>query len=250
MAIGLGWMFGFRFPDNFAQPYRARSVIAYWQRWHMSLTRFLMTNVHAPLTLAIMRRRRARGWPINQAAQQGPGGFLSMIAAPILLTMILAGIWHGPALTFLLFGVLHAGFLLINHAWRLWRAPAVPAMAGVTLTYLSVLIGAVVFRAASVSDAGSLLAGMAGWHGWGLPDADAAGFDIRGAVEALWITGLYTIVWLAPSTRQLMQDGPRVAGTARLAWRATPRWAVAVGCGATLGLLASGGAGEFVYFRF
>jgi alginate O-acetyltransferase complex protein AlgI len=51
MAIGLAWMFGLRFPDNFNQPYRATSVIDYWQRWHMSLTRFLMTNVHAPVTM-------------------------------------------------------------------------------------------------------------------------------------------------------------------------------------------------------
>ncbi len=74
MAIGLAWMFGFRFPDNFEQPYRARSVIQYWQRWHMSLTRFLMANVHAPLTLAILRRRRAR--PADQPRRAADGGRL------------------------------------------------------------------------------------------------------------------------------------------------------------------------------
>src|SRR6185437_1916714 len=57
MAIGLGWLVGIHLPDNFDQPYRAGSVIQYWQCWHMSLTRFLMANVHTPLTVAVLRRR-------------------------------------------------------------------------------------------------------------------------------------------------------------------------------------------------
>jgi alginate O-acetyltransferase complex protein AlgI len=243
MAIGLAWLFGFRFPDNFEQPYRAQSVTAYWQRWHMSLTRFLMTNLHAPLTLAVLRRRRARALSINQAAQQSPGGFLSMIAAPIVVTMILIGIWHGPTLPFLLFGVFHAGLLLVNHAWRLWRAPALPALASIAVTYMSVLVGAVVFRANSVSDAGSLLAGMAGLHGLGVMTALS---NVNVAADMVWIAALYAIVWLAPSTRQLMQGGV----VSQFAWRSTPRWAVVMGCAATLGLLASGGTDEFVYFHF
>lgn len=251
MAVGLAWMFGFRFPDNFAQPYRARSVIDYWQRWHMSLTRFLMTNVHAPLTLAILRRRRASGLPINQAAQQGPGGFLVMIAAPILLTMMLAGLWHGAAWTFLLFGLLHASLLLVNHAWRLWRAPPLPACAAVALTYLSVLVGAVLFRAASAADAGALLAGMAGLHGLNSAATGFSPFDLHEVTKDLWIIGLYAIVWLAPSTRQLMRgDSVRDGRAGPATWRPTPRWAVAMGCAAALGLLASGGTGEFVYFHF
>jgi alginate O-acetyltransferase complex protein AlgI len=250
MAVGLALMFGLRFPDNFEQPYRARSVIAYWQSWHISLTRFLMANVHAPLTLAILRRRRARGLPINLAAQQSPTGFLSMIAAPILATMMLAGIWHGAALTFLLFGLLHAGLLLVNHAWRLLRLSAMPRLVGVAATYLSVLIGAVLFRAESVAGAGSMLAGMAGLHGLSLPMSET-GFrqpetELHIAVEAMWIVGLHAIVWLAPTSRQLIEGH---AGSL-LSWRSTPRWALVMGCAATLGLLASGGTGEFVYFHF
>ncbi|WP_428483482.1 MBOAT family O-acyltransferase [Rhodopila sp.] len=240
MAVGLARMFGIHFPDNFEQPYCARSVIQYWQRWHMSLTRFLMANIHAPLTLAILRRRRTAGLPINQAAQQTPAGFLGMVAVPILLTMILAGIWHGPALTFLLFGLLHVVFLLINHAWRIWRAPSLAPLLAVALTYLSVLTGAVLFRADSVADAAAMLSGMAGLHG-----AAPLSADLHGIVDTLWIIGLYAIIWLVPSTRQWMQGG-----ASRLSWRPTPGWAVAMGCAATLGLLASGGTGEFVYFHF
>jgi hypothetical protein len=111
----------------------------------------------------------------------------------------------------------------------------------VAVTYGAVLVGGVVFRAATPRDAGSILAGMVGLHGLGsVPD------DPRTALNALWIAALYGIIWLAPTTRQFML--PQTDG--RLAWAPTGRWAVAMGCAATLGLLAAGGTGEFVYFRF
>lgn len=241
MAIGLAWMVGLRFPDNFDRPYRASSVIAYWQRWHMSLTRFLMTNVHAPLTMAVLRWRRRHRLPIDQAAQAGFSGFSAMIAAPIVMTMVLISLWHGATLPFLLFGLLHAAFLLVNHAWRVRRGPALPPLANTALTYLCVLIGSVLFRATTVGIAGSMLSGMAGLHGVGeVPP------DIRPAADIVWLLALYAIVWLAPTTRQWMLGDPPV----RLAWRPSPQWAVVMGCAATLGVLAAGGTGEFLYFRF
>jgi alginate O-acetyltransferase complex protein AlgI len=241
MAIGLAWMFGLRFPDNFDRPYRAVSMIEYWQRWHMSLTRFLIANVHAPLTMAILRWRRSRGLPINQAAQRTWIGFLTMIGAPVGMTMMLVSLWHGTALTFLVFGLMHSAFLLVNHAWRVNRAPALPKIAGVALTYLCALVAAVFFRAPSVATAGSLLAGMTGLHGSGPVEA-----DIHLVLDIAWILGLYVIVWGLPSTRQLMLG--QSAGL--LAWRPSPQWAVIMGFAATLGLLATGGGTEFVYFRF
>jgi D-alanyl-lipoteichoic acid acyltransferase DltB (MBOAT superfamily) len=241
MAIGLGWMFGFRLPDNFDQPYRARCIIDYWQRWHMSLTRFLMTNVHAPLTLAVLRRRRRKGLRIDDVARRSLPGFVSMMVGPIVTTMVLIGVWHGPSWTYVLFGLLHAAFLLINHTWRLWRAPPLAPVVAVLLTYGAVLAGGVLFRAASPAEAVTMLAGMAGAHGLGLSMPDA-----RAGLNVLWIAALYAIVWLAPTTRQFMSRAPEAA----VAWAPTPRWAVAMGCAATLGLLAAGGTGEFVYFRF
>jgi D-alanyl-lipoteichoic acid acyltransferase DltB (MBOAT superfamily) len=261
MAIGLAWMVGLRFPDNFAQPYRSNSVIAYWQRWHMSLTRFVMTNVHAPLTMAVLRWRRSHGRKINAAAQATVGGFFTMIGAPIVATMVLIALWHGATVPFLMFGLLHAAFLLVNHAWRLARAPVLPPLAGVGLTYLCVLVGSVLFRATTVAGAGSMLAGMIGLHGLGAIDA-----DIHGAEDGIWLLALYAIVWFAPTTRQLMlaEPGDRSGMLAEprprtwmlpgshpgSGWRPSPGWAIAMGCAATLGLLAAGGTGEFLYFRF
>jgi alginate O-acetyltransferase complex protein AlgI len=86
-----------------------------------------------------------------------------------------------------------------------------------------------------------MFAGMAGRHGLG-----ALRPDIVAVVDTLWIASLYAIVWLAPSTRQWMQADP----TRRFAWSPSPRWAVVMGCAASLGLLAAGGTGEFLYFKF
>ena len=245
MAIGLARLFGVRFPVNFASPYKAQSVIDYWQRWHMTLTRFLMSTVYNPLALAVMRWRRARGWPTDRAAQRSLGGFCSMMLAPLVVTMGLAGVWHGAGLTFLVFGLLHAGFLGINHAWRVFR-PGVRSgawqavIARVTLTYLCVLVGAVIFRAPSMEIAGTLLRGMAGF---GAGHSDAG--DAYRTVHALWLAGLGAIVWGMPNTQQIM-DG----GTAWPRWRPNTSWAVAAGCAASLALLSLGGTGAFVYFQF
>jgi D-alanyl-lipoteichoic acid acyltransferase DltB (MBOAT superfamily) len=241
MAIGLARMFGLHYPDNFDRPYRAGSVIEYWQCWHMSLTRFLMTNVHSPLTMALLRRRRRRGLAINQPAQKTASGFLTMIALPVLVTMLLVSLWHGDTLTFLVFGLLHAAFLIVNHAWRLYQAPPLPKLASVALTYFCVLTAAVFFRAADLTTAVSLLGGMMGLHSTSQTNPDPhVWFNI------VWITALYAIVWSAPSTRQIMAASP----ASLLRWRPSTRWAVAMGCAATLGLLATGGSVEFVYFRF
>lgn len=241
MAIGLAWIFGLRFPDNFDRPYQAASVIAYWQRWHMSLTRFLMSTIHAPLTLAILRWRKRHHQPIDSRSQATLGGFSLMIGAPVMVTMVLVSLWHGATLPFLLFGILHTGFLLVNHAWRINHGPILPVVASVMLTYLCVLIGSVLFRSASVGQAGAMLAGLAGLHGIGVIQT-----DIHVIVQILWLLALYAIVWFAPTTRQWML----AEQTGWLKWQPTPRWAIVMGCASTLGILAAGGTGEFLYFRF
>ena len=135
--------------------------------------------------------------------------------------------WHGATLPFLLFGLLHAGFLLVNHAWRAApRAGPAGRWLSVALTYLCVLVGSVVFRATTVGRAGSMLAGMAGLHGTGLFAA-----DLGVATDVLWLLGLYAIVWFAPTTRQWMlgesPDSLRLAAIAPLGrgrWGAPRRW--------------------------
>jgi D-alanyl-lipoteichoic acid acyltransferase DltB (MBOAT superfamily) len=257
MAIGLARMFNIRFPLNFNSPYKAASIIDYWQRWHMTLSRYLNLYLYNPLALGIARRRMARGQGASRRDYATFGGFASLVAAPTIFTMFLAGIWHGAGLQFLVFGLLHAAYLTINHAWRIFRPTrprgARPAthIGNIALTYMCVLVAAVFFRAGSCGDAIELLAGMAGLHGAG---ASAASTDILRSV--LWLGLLYLTVWFMPNTQQIMRHYDPALGRiqpgpfAALVWRPTLPWAIAAGLGASLGILALGGTTEFLYFQF
>lgn len=112
MAIGAARLFGIRLPANFASPYKAESVIEYWQRWHITLTRYLNQYLYTPMALAAGRFCARRGW--RRGGRPGVAVFTLRLAAPIGLTMALAGVWHGSGLTFLAFGLLHAVYLVLT----------------------------------------------------------------------------------------------------------------------------------------
>jgi alginate O-acetyltransferase complex protein AlgI len=222
MAMGLARLFGLRFPPNFASPYKAQSIIDYWQRWHMTLTQFLVSTVFNPLAMATMRIRRAK----------------VLLLGPLFATMVLAGLWHGATLPYLVFGLMHAVFLAINHAWRTLRpgraaGGRAAAVGCVALTYLCVLVASVVFRAPSMGIAVTLLEGMIGLH--------TGGPVMHGALHAVWLACLAGIVWFAPNAQQIVEGQ---------FWRPSLPWAFAAGCAACLGILSLGGTHEFVYFQF
>ena len=96
MAIGLGRIFGVKLPLNFHSPLRARSMIEYWRRWHMTLQRFIVAYIYQPLSLPLSRfaaEHGLRGWP----------SFAPEIAIPIFITFVLVGLWHGAGWTFIVF---------------------------------------------------------------------------------------------------------------------------------------------------
>ncbi|RKP44202.1 MBOAT family O-acyltransferase [Trinickia fusca] len=287
MAVGLAKMFGVRFPLNFNSPFKAASIIDFWQRWHMTLTRYLSAYLYYPLAMRINRRRAARGKSTGRLAQHSAGGFAMTVMLPTFYTMGLAGIWHGAGLQYLIYGLLHAAYLSINHAWRAWRgdgpskpgakqAPATPiARAGarlrhvssVLLTFLAALVAFVFFRAHGVADALAMLQGMAGMRGiealpW--PSRADAHIDmlewlrlaVGRSMPALSIAALLAVAWFAPNSHQLMGrfspalERAALDAPAVLAWRPSWRWSVA-----TLGLLLLCAAelhGEvrFLYFQF
>ena len=259
MAIGLARMFNITFPQNFNSPYKAVCVIEYWQRWHMTLTRYLNLYLYNPVALAVTRRRMARGKGVNRKALATLDGFAMLTVWPTMFTMILAGIWHGAGFQFLVFGALHGFYLVVNHAWRIFgpRRPeggdSVYAHTGkVALTYLCVLVGAVFFRASSCGAAVHLLASMLGAHGM-----ESAVFSLRGVARDVGaLVCLYVIVWFMPNTQEIMRAYEPVlrrvpAGAFPFAvWHPTWRWAIVTGLGATLGVLAIGGTTEFLYFQF
>jgi D-alanyl-lipoteichoic acid acyltransferase DltB (MBOAT superfamily) len=171
MALGLARFFGIKLPVNFNSPLKATSIIDFWLRWHVSLTRFLTAYIYNPLTLTLTRRRLAKGKPIFGGRNTSAGAFLSLLAMPTLLTMLVSGIWHGAGYTYVLWGLLHGTLLCINHAWRLIRPRIWPdaklynrrmAPFGFVLTFVSVVAAMVLFRAASPGAALLLWKGMIG----------------------------------------------------------------------------------------
>ena len=98
MALGLARLFGIRLPINFNSPYKATNIVDFWRRWHITLSRFLRDYLYIPL--GGNRQGKARRY-VN-----------------LLATMVLGGLWHGAAWTFVAWGALHGTYLIINHAWN------------------------------------------------------------------------------------------------------------------------------------
>jgi len=170
MAVGLGLMFGIVLPINFASPYRATSIIEFWSRWHMTLTRFLTGYIYNPIAMALTRRRLAAGKPTFSRSKPKFEPFMTMVAFPTIATMALAGVWHGAGWTFLIFGLWHGAALAVNHGWRAARrvthmdrsyGPAGMVIA-VIVTFVTVVIGLVFFKSTSMEQAFAVLRGMAG----------------------------------------------------------------------------------------
>ena len=118
MAIGLGVMFGISLPPNFDSPFKARNIIEFWSRWHMTLTRFVTAYIYNPIVIRLTRWRARKGLALPKRGRATPGAFVALIAFPTILSMLIIGMWHGAGWQFGVFGLLHGIFLTINHGWR------------------------------------------------------------------------------------------------------------------------------------
>ena len=110
MALGLGRFFGIKLPPNFNSPLKASSIVDFWLRWHMTLTRFLTAYLYNPLVLWMTRRRAAKGQPGFGGRNPSPGAFVSLLMVPLITTMFISGLWHGAGYGFIIWGA---------HPWRL-----------------------------------------------------------------------------------------------------------------------------------
>jgi D-alanyl-lipoteichoic acid acyltransferase DltB (MBOAT superfamily) len=258
MAIGLAYMFNVRFPLNFNSPFKSQNIIEYWQRWHMTLTRYLNLYLYNPMALAVVRWRSEHGYGTKRADQKTLGGFLSMTALPTMLTMGLIGLWHGAGLQFLLFGLLHGVYLTVNNAMRTFRgtskqaktkvAATLDKVFNVATTFIAVVIGLVLFRASSLDTALSMYEAMFGMRGLGAT---------VGSADLAWIGMLAVLVWACPNVQQIMGKFAPALGKVDdtaihlgVMWQANFRWACTVGLLLAASLMAMGGTSEFMYFQF
>jgi len=195
MALGIALMFGIRLPINFDSPYKSTSIIEFWRRWHMTLSRFLRDYLYFPL--GGNRKGKTRRH-IN-----------------LMATMLLGGLWHGAGWTFIVWGALHGAYLGINHLWKAllpgkrWLPVWLGNLAGGLLTFVAVMVAWVVFRAPNMTDATVMLKAMFGLsyypvtldevlHGKLLLTTSLSGRDLM----KLLIPGL-AWVWLLPNSNRL-----------------------------------------------
>lgn len=270
MAIGLARMFNISLPFNFDSPYQARNIIEFWRRWHMTLSRFLRDYLYIPLGGG--RRGQLLRW------------------RNLVVTMLLGGLWHGAAWTFVAWGALHGLYLAANHGWRhlmrrIGRDPDRPTLPGAlaarALTFLAVVVGWVLFRAGSFDAAARVLAGMAGLNGVVVPEKyfvllgplgpvlASLGVEFRydptslffGAEQVAWTALAAAIAFLLPNTQQWFRlEGARPLPPLweRFAPRPVRAFSACVPQAAALGLTAAGvllallsdTPREFLYFQF
>ena len=111
MALGLARFFGIRLPQNFNSPLKASSIIDFWLRWHMTLTRFLTAYIYNPLTLWLTRRRLAKGRSILGARSTTVGAFVYLVMFPMLMTMFVSGRFGTEPAMVLSFGACFTAFI-------------------------------------------------------------------------------------------------------------------------------------------
>jgi len=230
MAIGISLMFGIFLPVNFNSPYKATSIVDFWRRWHMTLSQFLRDYLYIPL------------------GGNRHGRVLRYVN--LMITMLLGGLWHGAAWTFVAWGALHGVYLCINHAWGNYGPKAPPRfarladVAGVILTFLAVVIAWVFFRAPDMATALSVLSKMV--------DPSNVAFGRVEIVYTLFVAIYAALAWFAPNTQEIMgyDHKNRTVGENLRAQRMKPLFLYATAAVLAFGILGIQQHSEFIYFRF
>jgi len=230
MAIGISLMVVIFLPLNFNSPYKATSIIDFWRRWHMTLSQFLRDYLYIPLG----GNRHGR----------------TLRYVNLMITMLLGGLWHGAAWTFVAWGALHGVYLCINHAWNNYGPAVAPRfarlanLAAFILTFLSVVVAWVFFRADSLPSALYVLSKMT--------DPTQIAFGRAEMAYALFIMVYAAIAWFAPNTQTIMgyDHKNRTVGQRFSAWQKRPAFLYAAAAVLAFGILGIHQHSEFIYFRF
>ncbi len=248
MAIGIARMFGIRLPLNFNSPYKATSIIDFWRRWHITLSRFLLNYLYIPL--GGNRKGRIRRH------------------TNLMITMLLGGLWHGADWTFLLWGGLHGFYLILNHGWRAIfnnkKTTRLGTFFAWAITFLAVVVSWVPFRAESLSGAKNLLHAMVGGNGILEPVSINNIFHSTLYVENFtaisWIFMLLLISTVFPNTQQFMCNHEPALDIYKgkvsrlkykwLEWNPTKIWALLTSVILVISVLLLNKYSEFLYYRF
>ena len=216
MAVGLGLMLGFQFPQNFDSPYKSLSMTEFWRRWHISLSSWLKDYLYIPL--GGNRKGEVRTY------------------WNLFLTMLLGGLWHGASWTFVGWGAYHGVWLALERmngkrSW-LWRTPQWVQRGW---TFLLAMGGWLLFRAANTAELGRMARGLAGLNGWG----EAYGWSGGGKLNWALLAVAAGLAFFAKNSWEVK---------VRAGWRGA-LWAgvlLAVG----VAVLSVNASSPFLYFQF
>jgi D-alanyl-lipoteichoic acid acyltransferase DltB (MBOAT superfamily) len=223
MAIGAATMLGIEIPRNFDAPLRSKSIIEFWQRWHISLTNFITTYLYTPILKKFGRAT------------------LTTSGISTLIAMTIAGLWHGPSWTFVEYGVIHGCALAVNQYWRKKKMPKIPAFASWLLTFLVVNLALIFFRSRTMHEATSMaLAMVTPYHASRMTVLAAARSSITGRAMVAIVAGT-VIAFYGKSSDQLAREfKPRL-------WNSFAVAGLVVACWLAMIFNATQ---EFIYFKF
>lgn len=262
IAIGSARLFGIKLPENFFSPYKARNIIEFWRRWHITLSRFLRDYLY--ISLGGNRSGKAKRY------------------RNLLLTMLLGGLWHGAHWNFVIWGALHGLYLVINHFWHFLfpstknRSPSWSVAVAVmshTTTLLAVMVAWVFFRAETTGGAMNVLSAMTHVSHTAIDSAYLQGvyalqpgfdllaravpFENSAVILLTFLCTALAICVVAPNTQQFMANyEPALVITrwekprSRFLWKPSVGFSIAIAAMAFLAVLGIGSTSEFIYFQF
>jgi len=256
MAIGVALMFNIHLPVNFLSPYKSKSIIEFWRRWHITLSHFLRDYIYIPLG-------GNRAGEIKRMSN-------------MMTTMLIGGLWHGAGWTFVLWGGLQGAYLVLNRMWIDFLAaiklsfvrelPGYWFLAG-CLTFFCVILGWVLFRAETLSGAMNLYHAMFSLDFVTLTPKyvdkvanvlpfmaitpDAAASNIMGLDEAKMIVAGLLIAFFLPNVREMFYlNKDKDKKWYRLVWKPSLFWVPVALVALCSSIMSMTNVSDFLYFQF
>ena len=202
MALGIGYMLGIRLPLNFNSPLKATSIIEFWRRWHMTMTRWFTDLIYTPLAAGLMRRSVSKGHSTVIRA-------LLVLCLPVVATFLLVGLWHGAGWGFVIWGAVQGVAMAVNLLWREAKR-SMPSLLGWLLMMVTFVSSLTFFRAPSTGTAFTILRAMFGVGPSGATVGEFYGTSrlfqtVTVTPALLWVLALLAIAVFFPrNTQQIL----------------------------------------------
>jgi D-alanyl-lipoteichoic acid acyltransferase DltB (MBOAT superfamily) len=255
IAYGTALLFGIVLPQNFLSPFKTASIIDFWKHWHITLSRFITSYIYIPLI------------------RNTPGGVLFSKAMLVtIVSMGIAGMWHGAGWTFIAYGLAHGALLAINHCWR--KTPIAKKIGRQTsfkyfaifLTYTAVTLTMALFRSPDIDTAITLLKSLLSinnlqfTHHLQQPIISDISRQLHWNLTPMQkilpiMIFMHAWIWVLPNMQQIMA-GRHYASCSiqqkptRILWKPNGIWSIVTAMALTFSLMALYETGVFLYFKF